>query len=380
MPGDNADLVRQIHASGRRLVVAATGGGSLAISRLLTVPGASRSVLEAIVPYCEPALTRFLGGQPDQFCSPPTALAMAMAAYRRALEMTDSPAMALGVACTAGLVTDRPKHGPHRLHAAAQTRAATWLASLELEKGRRTRDEEENLVADVLLNLVAECCGLSVRLPLVLADTERLERSHIEAPESWQALLAGEIDSLRIHPAGQPAPPPKLLFPGAFHPLHEGHRGMATIASQLLGGPVEFEITIINADKPALDYLEIDSRIQQFAADQPLWLSRAPTFVEKSLLFPGVTFVVGTDTIERIAEVRFYGNDPRALDRAIEVLDQQGCRFLVFGRSTRGTFRTLGQLNLPPSLARLCREVPPEQFRVDVSSSALRLPAKPSEP
>ena len=36
---------------GRQLVVAVTGGGSQAIADLLTVPGASATVLEAVVPY-----------------------------------------------------------------------------------------------------------------------------------------------------------------------------------------------------------------------------------------------------------------------------------------------------------------------------------------
>ena len=380
MAFDHAAFIRQIHASGRCLVLATTGGGSLAISRLLTVPGASRTVLEAIVPYAEPALVRFLGGRPDQFCSPETARAMAMAAYRRALELAAPPALALGVACTAGLATERPKHGAHRLYAAAQTRAATCLISLELEKGRRNREEEENLVAEIVLNLVAECCGLSARAPLELTEREQIERAQIEAPQSWQSLWAGEIDALRVHPADQPAARPKIVFPGAFNPLHDGHRGMAAIAAQVLAAPVEFEISIVNADKPALDYLEIERRVKQFSADLPLWLTRAPTFVEKSLLFPGATFVVGADTIERIAAARFYGDDPRALASAIETISRQGCSFLVFGRSHATGFRALGDLDLPSALAGLCREVPAAQFRSDLSSSALRRQTTPAEP
>jgi hypothetical protein len=377
MAFDEVDFVRQIHASGRRLVMATTGGGSRAISHLLTVAGASRSVLEAIVPYAEPALTRFLGGKPDQYCSPATARAMAMAAYRRALDYTDSPAMVLGLGCTAGLASDRPKHGPHRLHVAAQSRASTRLVSLELEKGARTRDEEEALAAGIVLNLLAECCGISLRVPVALTANEQLQTNGIDAPDAWQVLLSGEIDRLRVSPPGEVASPPKVLFSGAFYPLHEGHRGMATVAAQLLGATVEFEIPIVNADKPALDYLEIDSRLRQFGADQFVWLSRAATFVEKSLLFPGVTFLVGADTIERIAAARFYGGGPQAVDRAMQTIAAQGCRFLVFGRSDGGSFRGLGDLELPPAVVDLCREVPASLFRVDVASSVLRRGLEP---
>ena len=45
------DLIQQLHESPHQLVLAVTGGGSLAISGLLTRPGASATVLEAVVPY-----------------------------------------------------------------------------------------------------------------------------------------------------------------------------------------------------------------------------------------------------------------------------------------------------------------------------------------
>ena len=97
-PVDEENLVRRIQASGRALVLALTGGGSRVIAELLTVPGASRFVLEALVPYSEPALARFLGGHPDHFCSSATARAMAMAAYLRAVGDAPGRADLLGVA------------------------------------------------------------------------------------------------------------------------------------------------------------------------------------------------------------------------------------------------------------------------------------------
>ena len=62
------------------MVVAITGGGGRAITDLLTVPGASATVLEAVVPYSLPALEDWLGGKVDHACSERTARAMAMAA------------------------------------------------------------------------------------------------------------------------------------------------------------------------------------------------------------------------------------------------------------------------------------------------------------
>src|SRR5574340_979811 len=152
MEASVVELIRQIHASPGRFVVAVAGGGSRAIAELLEVPGASRTLLEAVVPYCEPAMIAWLGARPDQCCSLATARAMAMAAFRRAWQY-DAASTPAGIACTAALATDRPRRGAHRAHLALQTAAmaATW--SLRLEKGPRTRAEEEAIVAHLLLGV-----------------------------------------------------------------------------------------------------------------------------------------------------------------------------------------------------------------------------------
>jgi nicotinamide mononucleotide (NMN) deamidase PncC len=164
-------LVRKIHDSGLQLVLALTGGGSRAVSALLDVPGASRSVIEATVPYAAEALAAWLGATPEHSCSQPTARAMAMAGYQRAVRLMSRrepiPAVA-GVACTASLASDRVKRGSHRLHLALQTSSETWARSLVLVKGARTRDEEEHVVMSVVLNLIAERCGIAMRLPVPL--------------------------------------------------------------------------------------------------------------------------------------------------------------------------------------------------------------------
>ena len=101
--------------------MAATGGGSRAIADLLEVPGGSKTLLEAVVPYSAPAMVEWLGGVPDEFCSAATARAMAMVAFQRARRYEEPESTVAGVACTASLASDRPKRGPHRIHVAVQT-------------------------------------------------------------------------------------------------------------------------------------------------------------------------------------------------------------------------------------------------------------------
>jgi nicotinic acid mononucleotide adenylyltransferase len=164
---------------------------------------------------------------------------------------------------------------------------------------------------------------------------------------------------------------PDTLFPGAFNPPHWGHERMAEIASQRYGRPVTFEISIINVDKRPLDFIEIADRLERLSG-QLVLLTRAATFVEKSQLAPGCIFVVGADTIERIADPAYYNNDAARRDEAIAAIAKQGCRFLVFGRTIRGSFATLSTLNLPRQLRAICDEVTESEFNAEVSSTELR--------
>jgi len=366
-------LVEEIHATPARVVMAVTGGGTGAIGQLLQVPGASRTVLQAVVPYSAAALADWLGGPPEQACSAENARAMAMAAFLRACRLDDSPGSLAGVACTASLASDRPKRGPHRVHLAVQTAAVTVARSLELNKEARTRAQEERLVSRLVLGAVAEACGVKRRLQVDLLEGEQIDESRVTAPGAWQQLLLGKVEKVRHGgPADRADRPPEAILSGAFNPIHAGHRRMVETAQKLLGVPVDWEMPILNADKPPLDYCELARRVGQFGADEVVWLTRSGKFVEKSVLFPGVTFVVGADTLRRIADARFYGDDAGARRAALEQIAGRGCRFLVFGRDTGEGFITLGDLDLPDPLPSLCREVPADEFREDVSSTEIR--------
>ena len=314
-PASELQLAQAVHASGRRLVVAVTGGGSRAISALVSTPGASRSILAATVPYSAEALADWLGHTPEHYCAQPTARAMAMAGFVKAQAYDPAAEHPVGVSCTASLASNRPKRGEHRASFAYQTPSTTAVFSLVLEKGRRTRDEEESLIAGVLLNIVAEACGLEARVDVQLAAGEQLDAKRITASRRRQELLAGSRQLIPLEAAAHE--PPRAVLSGAFNPLHEGHRRMAEIAAGILGARVAFEISIANVDKLPLDFIDVDERSRQFAAEQNLFLSRAPTFVEKARLFPGATFVVGADTMERIGQPRYYGGQPAAMQAAL---------------------------------------------------------------
>ena len=369
MPVTIEQLTEEIHRTPTQLVVALSGGGSRAIAELLERPGASRTLLEAIVPYSEGAMIAWLGGRPDQSCSPETARAMAVAALHRARKYEPAAASLAGVGCTAGLRTDRPRRGPHRAHVALQTAARTDTWSLELQKGRRSRAEEERPGRPHGPQCRRRRLRRAVAVGFAAAEGERVEHSQTIAPQPWQDLMLGKTEAVCL--GGGPRPT-TVVFPGAFHPLHLGHRRMAAIAREVLDTPVAIEMSILNVDKPPLDYTEIERRLAQFPPDQAVWLTRAATFEEKSRLFPRAVFIVGIDTLRRIVAWEYYGGQRRACLGALEDIAGRGCRFLVFGRSVGPTWLRLADLDLPDFFRDMCREIPPEQFREDVSSRAIR--------
>src|SRR5579864_5912399 len=95
------ELIPALHASGRKAALAITGGGSGAIGELLRIPGGSRLLIEAQVPYDEQALATFLGFEPEQASSADTAVAMARAARARAAALVPAGADLVGLGATA---------------------------------------------------------------------------------------------------------------------------------------------------------------------------------------------------------------------------------------------------------------------------------------
>ncbi len=132
-----------------------------------------------------------------------------------------------------------------------------------------------------------------------------------------------------------------------------------------------YEMTIANADKPPLDFQTIETRSRQFA-EHPLWITSAPTFVEKAELSPGVVFIVGADTAERIVQHRFYGACESPMHLALEKIRETGCRFLVAGRLAGDRFQTQAHIAIPAGFEDLFESLPASEFRRDISSTQLR--------
>jgi hypothetical protein len=196
------------------------------------------------------------------------------------------------------------------------------------------------------------------------------------ASAAIQRIFSGQTEACAIR--GTSGARPRILLSGAFNPLHQGHRKMALIATELISGPVSYEISIDNVDKPTLTESELLRRLAQFSEEETVWVTRAATFAEKSVLFPGVVFAIGADTLQRIALPEYYrnsmsqNNNLEQMQEAIAQIEEQGCRLLVFGRLVENRFLSMADFPLSNRLRDLCEPVPESLFREDLSSTTLR--------
>ena len=389
-----ADVVARIHGAPPQAVLAVAGAGNYALAWLLGVGGASRTVLETRVPYGYRAMTRFLDGYaPAQTVSADTARRMARAAWQRgmALRETDVPVVApvIGLGATATIATDRAKRGEHRVYIAVWDDAGVTTDAVILEKGRRERAGEEDVVSRLVIAALARACGVggdgdgdggdddtAAAVDLRLAASERLHTEWHAHGDPVARLLKGAARWVTVHPDGAmavDADAPAALLPGSFNPLHQGHIRLAAAGAGALGRPVAYELSVSNVDKPALPADEVRRRLAQLRGAGTVVLTRAPTFREKAALFPGCGFVIGWDTAARLVEPRYYGGQEAAMLTALAEMWALGCRFAVAGRvDAGGAFRTLADAAIPDGFRPLFGEIPEGAFRADLSSTGLR--------
>lgn len=382
-----ADVVARIHGAPPQAVLAVAGGGNYALAWLLGVGGASRTVLETRVPYGYRAMTRFLDGYaPAQTVSADTARRMARAAWQRGMTLreTDVPVVApvIGLGGTATIATDRAKRGEHRVYIAVWDDAGVTTDAVILEKGRRERAGEEDVVSRLVIAALARACGIGgdddavAAVDLRLAASERLHTERSAHGDPVARLLKGAARWVTVHPDGAmavDADAPAALLPGSFNPLHQGHIRLAAAGAGALGRPVAYELSVSNVDKPALRADEVRRRLAQLRGVGTAVLTRAPTFREKAALFPGCGFVIGWDTAARLVEPRYYGGQEAAMLTALAEMWALGCRFAVAGRvDAGGAFRTLADAAIPDGFRPLFGEIPEGAFRADLSSTGLR--------
>lgn len=366
--------ITQLHGGRTKAVISLTGGGVQVLSWLLGIPGASRTILEAVLPYSDRSLSAYLGYEPERMVTPAVAMDMARTAYQRGLGLSENNDFLVGVGSSAAIVTDREKKGAHRCFTVAWTNESTTQYSVTLTKGIRDRQGEDELVSKVILQSLVETDCVSFNIDIGLNAGEKVEIERREHPALIGKLLTGQIETLTVCPDGRMIANESLkggVLSGSFDPLHKGHESLSDLAEQILQIPVVFELSVSNVDKASLVPSVLGTRVAQFRGKHTVVLTNAPKFNEKAVLFPDCTFVIGLDTATRLLDPVYYDGDV-GVATSLQRIKNSGCRFLVAGRFHEGAFRTLEDIRVPTEYLDIFTSLSEAEFRDDASSSAMR--------
>lgn len=363
-----AQQIAGLLASGtRRVVFAESCTGGLVSCLLAQVPGISQFLCGSAVTYRETTKAAWLGVSHDVLRDY-SAVSLIVAEGMATAVLDNTPQADISLSVTGHLGPDAPPQQDGIVYVGSATRTRTppgvfplgvYEHRLKTTERIDRQQEAASLVLSHLEQILLPGSGSNIDQP---PESLATGQAAVRIAGRWI------IQDLQ-DPAHRRVP---VLFPGSFNPLHPGHRGIYDAATLALGVRPQFEIAIQNVDKPRLPQSEILRRTCQFPTEHTLWLTQLPTFVEKARAFPGSTFLVGSDTITRIADRRYYAGNDTHRDSAIAEIADLGCRFLVYGRLMDGLFATLADLKLPPQLAKICQGVSADLFRSDVSSSEIR--------
>ena len=362
------DLLRGIiSAPGEfRIQVNVTGAAADLVADLVRLPGSSKKISGACIPYRQHQVVDAMGYESAKSVSEETAIGLAQVAYLTAQRTSvqhgefegKTPPSIIGLGLTGAVATDRDRRGEDHIWVAVRTVFGISVGHFQFAKGSgdNTRAWQNELANLIALNVLAKEVGANQSLSdfsdIASADCGEIAPDKVALEEVKKDRLDFSQPQL-IMPSGEVVNPSiinadtHLVFPGSFKSFHCGHDLAAVNAATVSGKKVIFEISAVNADKAAVDGDELARRALQFRGRYPVLVTPdAPLFKDKSLAYSeGMGFVVGYDTASRLLDLRFYDGQEGKLREVMDVFRNRGNHFYVLGRKgDDGVFRTIRDL------------------------------------
>mmetsp|Transcript_44922 Transcript_44922/g.108592 ORF Transcript_44922/g.108592 Transcript_44922/m.108592 type:complete len:458 (+) Transcript_44922:150-1523(+) len=415
--------------------IAVCGGGGKSLSALSSTAGASQLLLEGCITYSRKSLLSYIRLPSDTtgffYTSMKAARLASNAALLKALQFQTANVRRMphcvGVCCTSSLTSSGDEKSKAFIAAtSADGRQLCLSIVLDGDSGR-TREEEDICVSNWVLRAIDFVSSGSNAVDdlhkegekeAVTIDAKYTTAEGIDIETAVKRVVDGAQPIavlIPLYKSGHPVsfqalptpviPNGSLIFPGSFNPPHKGHVSLAEAAVQTEQKrrpcsrsdkrAVYFELSLSNADKPAIDPRSIMERLQYFLELESLpshWgviLTMAPLFSDKVRRIkncietfdnscPKMSFVIGTDTLVRLIDPKYYDNDESKMVSALQ--EMEGTRFVVGGRleqkgkAKRPRFLSGGEeiSQLPVTVKDMFTTISEETFRSDISSTEIR--------
>lgn len=343
-----------------RIYVIATGGCSRLQSTLWQIPGASAYMVGAQFPYATEATQEVLGFTPEHFVSPETAFALAHKAYYHALS-SGRPETALGVGITCSAASLKEHRGEHHAWIAVVTSNIETSLHLMYGKaaGEQARLEDDFHIEVAALSLILNVCAKTrVQDP---ADLEASRKVWFDHPIHT---VFARHDIKHADTAGKDV----LFVPGAFNPVHEGHKNLVSAAAQ---ASRLLPILSITANPPHKSHLTVPEMIAKVRhlRNHVVYFNQDPLFIDQARRFPGCSFAIGADALDRMLDPKWCPVSPMLAE-----FNKLGTRFYVgprlIGNAYVSAEDVLRKYDVDNNDRGLFQSV--EVPRLDISSTQLR--------
>jgi hypothetical protein len=280
-----------------RIAVIATGAGAGFLHALWAVPGISKVLVSANLPYAKEATVAEIGYASEHFVSVEAAVGLAHAAYAQASRAGAGRLVGMGI--TASVATTRAHRGQPRFVVAVMdgSRVLSRPCLLAHGTGAIARERDDLDVTRAAMGLLEG---------LLFGDTG--EPSTEDSALSREVFFTTPVFLANGERDWAPETGDQLLFyPGAFDPLHEGHVGLHQAAVLASGRRAYFEVTSDQPHKEALSVQTMLTRavLLRHACCNVFFSRGAPLYIDKARRYPGAHFVIGADALDRMLDPKW---------------------------------------------------------------------------